>query len=57
VIDFLVASVTFQKRNDQLLVPLWRVLGPSLSSVWYVTLSMLKVPFPMRFTYGPGMAL
>jgi hypothetical protein len=34
VIELFVTAVTFQKRYDQLWVPLWRVFGPSLSSVW-----------------------
>lgn len=55
--DLSVTSVTFHVRNDQLFVPLWSVFGPSLSWVWYVVPSIVKVPFPMRLTYRPGMAL
>jgi len=57
VIESLENAVTFQKRNDQLLVPLCSVFWPSFCSVWYATPSMLYVPLPMRLAYRPGMAL
>lgn len=41
VIESLEKAVTFQKRNDQLLVPLCSVLSPSFCSVLYVTPSMV----------------
>jgi hypothetical protein len=48
VMESLVYAVTFQKRNDQLLVPLWSVLPPSLSWVVYVVPLMLYLALPMR---------
>ena len=57
VIDVLVTLLTFHVLNDQLLVPLCSVFGPSFFSVWYVTLSMVNCPLPIRLTYRPGIAL
>lgn len=48
VMESLVYAVTFQKRNDQLLVPLWSVLPPSLSWVVYEVPLMLYLALPMR---------
>jgi hypothetical protein len=50
-------AVTFQKRYDQLLVPLCSVFSPSFFSVLYVTPSILYCALPMRLAYRPGMAL
>jgi hypothetical protein len=50
VMDELVTLETFQFLNDQLLVPLWSVFGPSFFCVVYVTLSIEYVPLPMRLT-------
>lgn len=41
-------AVTSQKRNDQLFVPLWRVLSPSFFCVVYSTPPMEYFPLPMR---------
>jgi hypothetical protein len=50
VMESAVKDVTFQKRKDQLLVPLCSVFGPSFFCVLKTLPSMLKVALPMRLT-------
>lgn len=50
VMESSVTALTFHTRYDQLFVPLCRVFVPSLICVSYVVLSIVYLPFPMRFT-------